>query len=223
MTHPERSAMKPDDVARYLQGHPEFFEQYAELLSQLHIPSPHGGRAVSITERQIGTLREKVRELEGKLGELIRFGEENDAIGEKVHRMGVALYAADGADAVLRVLHRHFTGDFAVPHAAVRLWGIDGDGEAFAAVPDDVKTLAADLDRPYCGPAAGQSAVAWFGEAAGHLRSMAQVPLRRDRETVGLLVLASEEGQRFYAGMGTLYLERIGEIAAAALVAAGSR
>ncbi len=55
--------MKPDDVARYLQGHPEFFEQYAELLSQLHIPSPHGGRAVSITERQIGTLREKVREL----------------------------------------------------------------------------------------------------------------------------------------------------------------
>ncbi|MBL8491934.1 MAG: DUF484 family protein, partial [Rhodocyclaceae bacterium] len=48
--------MKPDDVARYLQGHPEFFEQYAELLSQLHIPSPHGGRAVSITERQIGTL-----------------------------------------------------------------------------------------------------------------------------------------------------------------------
>ncbi|MBL8487491.1 MAG: DUF484 family protein [Rhodocyclaceae bacterium] len=215
--------MKPDDVARYLQGHPEFFEQYAELLSQLHIPSPHGGRAVSITERQIGTLREKVRELERKLAELIRFGEENDGIGEKVHRLGVALYGARDADQVLRLLQEHLTGDFAVPHAAVRLWGMPGEGEAFAEVPEEVRDEVAGLDRPWCGPAPGQPAAAWFGEAAGHLRSMALVPLDRNGETLGMLVLASEEGQRFYSGMGTLYLERIGDIAAAALAGAGGR
>lgn len=212
--------MKPDDVARYLQGHPEFFEQYAELLSQLHIPSPHGGRAVSITERQIGTLREKVRELEGKLGELIRFGEENDAIGEKVHRMAVALLAATDGPSVLRLLHDHLVGAFAVPHAAMRLWGLEGEGPEFAAVPETVQALAIGLDRPYCGGTAGQETVAWFGEAGGHLRSMAQVPLRSGGECFGLLVLASEEPHRFYPEMGTLYLERIGEIAAAALAGA---
>ena len=34
----------------------------------------------------------------------------------------------------------------------------------------------------------------------------------------GLLVMASEEAHRFYPELGTLYLERIGEMAAAALL-----
>jgi uncharacterized protein YigA (DUF484 family) len=81
--------MKADEIARYLQDNPKFFDEYADLLAQLYIPHPHGGRAISITERQILTLREKAKQLEGKLGELIRFGEENDVIGEKVHRLAV--------------------------------------------------------------------------------------------------------------------------------------
>jgi uncharacterized protein YigA (DUF484 family) len=38
-------------------------------------------------------------------------------------------------------------------------------------------------------------------------------------ECVGLLALGSAEAERFYAGMGTLYLGRIADLAAAALVA----
>ncbi len=34
---------------------------------------------------------------------------------------------------------------------------------------------------------------------------------------MGLLAIGSEDVQRFYAGMGTLYLERLGELASAAL------
>ena len=37
------------------------------------VPHPHGGRAISIAERQILTLRDKSRQLETKLVELIRF------------------------------------------------------------------------------------------------------------------------------------------------------
>ena len=56
------------DVAQYLKDHPEFFDQYADVLAQISIPDPHGGRAVSITELQIGTLRDQMKRLEGKLG-----------------------------------------------------------------------------------------------------------------------------------------------------------
>jgi uncharacterized protein YigA (DUF484 family) len=67
--------------------------------------------------------------------------------------------------------------------------------------------------------AAGQESLAWFGEAAAHLRSMTQVPLREAGGVCfGLLVMASEEPHRFYPELGTLYLERIGEMAAAALL-----
>ena len=56
-----------------------------------------------------------------------------------------------------------------------------------------------------------------FGEAGAHLRSFAYVPLR-DTETFGLLALASEDAQRFYPEMGTLYLKRLGELVSAAVV-----
>ncbi|CAG0929258.1 MAG: hypothetical protein EFKGCFLK_00727 [Rhodocyclaceae bacterium] len=212
--------MKADEIARYLQDHPNFFEEYAELLAQLYIPHPHGGRAISITERQILTLREKARQLESKLGELIRFGEENDAIGEKVHRLAAALAGARGFDAVRRALLTHLGEDFSVPHVAFRLWALPApDGAAeFAEVGEQTRIFAAGMNHPFCGANAGFEAAAWFGEAGGQVRSVALIPLRRDAETVGLLALGSEDVQRFYPEMGTLFLGHIGELASAALL-----
>jgi uncharacterized protein YigA (DUF484 family) len=56
----------------------------------------------------------------------------------------------------------------------------------------------------------------WFGAAAAQLKSFAYVPLRGER-TLGLLALASEDPQRFYPEMGTLYVKRLGEVASAAI------
>lgn len=88
------SALFPEDVADYLKNNPGFFEQYADLMAQIFVPHPHGGRAVSLAERQMLTLREKNRQTESKLAELIAFGEENDQISEKVHRLAVGLVAS---------------------------------------------------------------------------------------------------------------------------------
>jgi len=212
--------MKSEDVARYLHDHPEFFDQYADMLALITLPDPHSGRAISITEKQLFNLRDKVRSLEAKLVELIRFGEENDAISDKVHGLGVALISADDRAAVVRALYSHLGGAFAVPHVTLRLWGAEpGDGNEFGAVSDAVKAFASNLQRPYCGTVNGQESLAWFGESAAHLRSMTQVPLREPAgNCFGLLVMASEEPHRFYPELGTLYLERIGEMASAALL-----
>lgn len=211
--------MQPNDVAQYLRDHPEFFEQYADLLADIFIPHPHGGHAISITERQILTLREKSRLLESKLAELLQFGEENDAIGEKVHRLGTSLIdASDREQAIERFVY-NLTEDFAVPHVALRVWGLS---DADAARPenqpvsDAVKELAVNLNEPYCGPHVAEEVQAWFGEAADKLRSFAQLRLTAG-DAAGLLVLASEDAQRFYPEMGTLYLKRIGDLLSAAL------
>lgn len=208
------------DVAQYLKDHPEFFNQYADALAQITIPDPHGGRAVSITERQIGTLRDQVKRLEVKLAELIRFGEENDVLSGKAHRLDVALASAADAESVLQVLYTHLGGDFAVPHVAVRLWDVPGDPAAPEFTPMSVAAheFAATLKRPYCGAGSGPDVLGWFGEGGGHVRSLALLALRRGPATFGLLALGSEDPQRFYPEMGTLYLERIGEVISAALV-----
>src|SRR5208283_4341593 len=114
--------MTPDAVAIYLKQHPEFFEQYADLLAEIFIPHPHGGRATSISERQILTLREKSKQLESKLHELIEYGEENDALGEKLHRLALTLLGARDLEAVSETLYSSLGEDFAVPHVALRLW-----------------------------------------------------------------------------------------------------
>lgn len=207
------------DIAQYLKDHPDFFNQYADALAQITIPDPHGGRALSITERQMGTLRDQVKRLESKLAELIRFGEENDALLAKTHRLVLALAGAPDTGTVLRVLYAHLGGDFAVPHVAVRLWGVEGDPGApeFTPMSAEAREFAASIKRPYCGTGSGPDVLAWFGERGVQVRSLALVTLRRGADVFGLLALGSEEPQRFYPEMGTLYLERIGEVAATAL------
>jgi len=67
-------------------------------------------------------------------------------------------------------------------------------------------------------PAAVSPFIPWFREAAEHVRSVALVPLG-ESVVFGLLALGSEDPQRFFPGMGTLYLRRIGELCAAGVSA----
>lgn len=205
-------------IAEYLTRHPNFFNDFPTLLADLHIPHPHGTHAVSMSERQLIAMRDKVRMLENKLAELIQFGEENDAISEKVHRLTLALLGARDLPALLHAAAFNLREDFAVPHVVLRIWhpGAAADAPESAA-SEATRGFAAGLLHPHCGPLAMANTAGLFGEAAPLLKSWAYVALR-GRETFGLLALASEDAQRFYPEMGTLYLTRIGEVVAACLL-----
>jgi len=212
--------MTTDDIARFLRTHPQFFDQHPELLESIHVPHPYGGRAIPLSERQTVALREKVKVLEGKLGEIIKFAEENDAISEKVHRLSVALAGARDFPALAHALYFHLREDFAVPHVVMRVWGksVPVDFPEAEAVTEEQRHHAASMATPQCGPAAGNPFVSWFGDATEHVRSVALVPLGQTT-VFGLLALGSEDPQRFFPEMGTLYLRRIGELCAAGVTA----
>lgn len=216
--------MKADDVARYLRENPAFFENYADMLAEVSIPHPHGGRTIALSDRQLLALREKNRALESRLAELLQVGEENDAIGDKMHRLSLALLSASDFQSLLSVLYLHLREDFSVPHSALRLWSrvndgsLHSDGAAeFGIVSESLRDYAASLAQPFCGPSGNAEAAAWFGEGASHVRSVAHMPLR-DKECFGMLALGSEDVLRFYPEMGTLYLRRLGDLASAAVV-----
>ena len=217
--------MNADDLARFLRANPQFFEQNPDLLESIQVPHPYGGRAIPLAERQTVALREKTRTLEGRLAELLANGTQNDAISEKVHRLAVALVGARDFPALARSLYFHLREDFAVPHVALRIWGKtlpaqNGEAELGVArlVDEAQQHAAAAMSAPQCGPSAGNPFTAWFGEAAEHVRSMALVPLG-ESAVFGMLALGSEDPQRFFPEMGTLYLRRIGELCAAAATA----
>ena len=216
--------MDANDVAKFLKANPQFFDQNPQLLESIYVPHPHGGRAIPLTERQIVSLREKVKLLEARLGEFVRFGEDNDAIGEKVHRLSLALLGARDFASTAQALYFHLREDFAVPHVALRVWGMALSAGTGAGTPEGLPVEATLRDKaetmgaPQCGPATGNFFAPWFGEVQEHIRSMALVPLGQTR-VVGLLALGSEDPQRFFPEMGTLHLRRIGELTAGALAA----
>lgn len=213
--------MRAEDVALYLQNNPQFFDAYAEMLADIVIPHPYGGRTISLSERQMLTLREKGKGLENKLRDMMEFAKENDVLQGKVHRFTLALFGARDLPGLQDAITRNLRDIFAVPHVALHVW---------KSFQPSAEVLAFTDQQPHtvCTHHAMHGTANWFGENAPHLHSFAYLPLREGNgeavghpgtveQSIGLLVLASEDAQRFYPEMGTVFLQRIAETVSAAL------
>jgi uncharacterized protein YigA (DUF484 family) len=165
-------------------------------------------------------LREKIKSLELRTAELIRFGQENDAITEKTIKLARKLFLERNAmmlpDALVVALKEIYN----LPAAAVRVWGATlGTDQPYAkTVSPDTRLFANSLMTPYVGPNSGFEAGLWLSEGE-RITSVAMLPLRVGAapEAYGLVILGSPDPKRFTPDMGTTYLARIGEIASAAL------
>lgn len=208
-------------VAAFLSDNPHFFEEYSELLAKVKLASPVAGRTVSLQERQMEVLREKNKSLEMRLAQLIRIGQENDAITEKFSLWTRALLIARNDVDLPYTLINGLQTIFSVPHATLRLWGVAAEYSHawFAAeVSADAKIFCNGLTAPYCGPNQDFEAASWI-EDAESVQSIAMLPLRVGAapESFGLLVLGSPDPHRFTDDMATDFLSKIGETASAAL------
>lgn len=195
-----------DDISDYLLNTPDFFVRHAELLAAIQLTHPHSGRTISLADRQMELHREKFKALELKHGNLLRVGKENVALAGKLHQWMLGLLTYAGTDASGEQLTSSLQSIFDVPQAAV-----------------DGSEAARDVASSMTGPTCGLAAEAFFQNAnvanalpnVANANSLAVIPL----PNVGLLVLASDDPNRFTAQMGTEFLTRLGELAHAALVA----
>lgn len=221
MHSPDDELPSADQVAAFLRKNPQFFEYNAALLTDLYLPSPHGGGTVSLAERQQLTQRDRIRVLEAKLADFLQFGRENDQISEKVHRLSLGLLAAPTLEVMVQLLMLDLRNSFSVPYVGLRLWAnpknsSDADNEVFKPIDAELRSWAQGLIEPYCGHRPGLELDNWFGENAIP-KSFALIALRSDKVS-GLLAIASEDDQRFHPEMGTQYLARIGELVSAAML-----
>ena len=221
MPHNALSPITEDDIAHYLANTPDFFERHAELLASVQLTSPHGKRAVSLQERQAEMLRDKIRGLELKAAGMIRHGQENTVTASRLHDWTLVLLQTAEAHAVPQVVAQTVRELFAVPQVALRVWGVQAEfDEAPHVYPpaDDVQTFASSLTEPFCGPNPGLDVVQWLDEPSA-VASVAVVPLREaaGEPAFGVLVMGSDDPQRFGADMGTEFLSQMAQLASAAL------
>ncbi|MBC7718591.1 MAG: DUF484 family protein [Chitinophagaceae bacterium] len=215
------AAITEDDIANFLANTPDFFERHAELLATVQLSSGHGSRAVSLQERQAGLLRDKIRTLESKVVEMIRYGNENVLIADKLQRCTRNLLLTAHARDLPATIVSELMAQFAIPQAAIKMWQVNGifSDEGFSTgVSSDAQTFASSLTAPYCGVNSGFEAAGWLPEPA-LVMSMTMIALRAspEKEAFGMLVMASPDAQRFQSAMGTEFLTQIGDLAGAAL------
>ncbi|MBI5926793.1 MAG: DUF484 family protein [Aquabacterium sp.] len=213
-----------DEIVNYLVHTPGFFERNAQVLASIQLTSPHGQRAVSLQERQMEMLRDKIRGLERRIMDMIRNGQENEAIAERLHRWVRAVLLAHDDTTLADVMLDRLRHEFMIPQAAVRIWATpnltlhEGLSELAVtqAISDDARSFAGSLNMPYCGLNSGFEASKWLEDSAS-ITSLALIPLHHHGECFGLLVLGSPDPTRYSADMGVDFLLQVGDIASAAL------
>ena len=208
-------------VAQYLEDTPEFFEHHAELLGKIKLSSALGGRTVSLQERQMDVLRQKVKAMEIRLADLMRLAHENHLITEKFQVWSRSLLLARNDVDLPHTLIDGLHTIFSVPQATLRLWRVaPAFSHAWFAAPtsEDAQLFAGSLTGPFCGKNNAFEAATWLDEPAA-VQSIAMLPLRVGAApaSFGMLVLGSSDLARFSADMATDFLVSIGETASAAL------
>jgi uncharacterized protein YigA (DUF484 family) len=214
-----------ESIASYLQRNPDFFERHQAVLARLRLPHARGGSTISLVERQIEVLREKLAGLEHKLAELVRVARANDAIAERLHRFTRRLLRAMPRAQALIHIEAGLREDFDAFNAVLVLIG---SASAAVDAPRFVRTVpAGDANlksfetllgsgKPRCGQARDSQREFLFGPDGLEIGSVALIPLG-EKGSLGLLALGSTDRERFHPAMSTEFLSRLAELIADAL------
>jgi len=212
------ASLSAEDIAQFLKENPEFFHEHADTFANLRVPHPHETRAISLGERQIMTLRARTKELEWRLAGLVTNASGNERISKTLNGWCCRMLAETNDTQLPAHIIRSLGDLFDLPAIALRLWDLPrlSDSEFTEDVNDAIRQYAQELATPYCGPLKDQEAAAWLGSVPASLAIVALRP-PGGKDAFGLLVLGSDDAERFTPDMGTAFLDTIGELSSASL------
>lgn len=208
------------EVAAWLRRHPAFLKQFPDLALSLVVPRDEGPTA-SLASYQLEVLRDKNRELSKRLSDLFANAQENERLAVRTHQLTLSLLkqrtAADTLRAMAASLAEDFNGDRV---SIVLLKPVEGleNADWLQIIPQDSTHLESFRDclregEPICGRLQPEKNALLYGARADDIASSALLPLPE----IGLVAVGSHDGNRFYPGMGTLFLRMMGEALVTAL------
>ena len=216
----ETQLTEPDagQVKDYLANHPEFFQEYPQLLADLQL-SHASGKAVSLIERQVQVLRDQNNDLKQRLLELVDVARDNDRLNERLHHLTLALIGASSLEELIDSLEHQLRSEFMADAIVLHLPDLDESrqretGAQPLLIDDQLKELLPTPlteNKPQCGRLKEAQAKFLFGEQAAAIESSAIIPLG-ENACRGLLTIGSREVNRFNPCMGTVFLAHLGAL-----------
>ena len=208
------------EVAAWLRRHPKFLQQFPDLAVSMVVPREEGP-AASLASYQLDVLRDKNRELSRRLQDLFANAQENERLAVRTHQLTLALLRQGNAADTLRAMAASLAEDFQGDLVRVVLFeAVAGMAEDdwLQVVADDDARLAPFRDaitqgEPICGRLHPDKNMLLYAARVDEVQSSALLPL----PGIGLLAIGSHDPNRFFPGMGTLFLRMMGEALAVAL------
>lgn len=207
-------ALAGHEVAAWLRRHPQFLQQYPDLAMSLVVPR-QDGPAASLVGYQLEILREKNRDLSRRLHELASNAQVNEQLTLRTHQLNLALMRQANAADTLRAMAAALAEDFAGDQVSIVLFkpvaGLDQAAwlQVIAAADPRLAVFADALasGEPVCGRLLPARNDVLYGEQAGQVQSSVLLPL----PGIGLLAVGSTDGNRFYPGMGTVFVHMMAQ------------
>ena len=201
------------EVAAFLRRHPKFLGQFPDLAVSLLVPKEEG-QAASLASYQLDVLRDKNRELTRRLNDLFANAQENERLAVRTHQLSLALRRARGPAETLRTMVAVLGEDFRGEDVRVVLFeaveGLQADWLQVIPEKDEALTPFRDFlaaGEPLTGRLNQDKLALLFGEQQAQAASAVLLPL----PGLGMLAVGSTDANRFFPGMGTLFLRMMGE------------
>ncbi|MDT8283540.1 MAG: DUF484 family protein [Gammaproteobacteria bacterium] len=206
-----------------LRDNPDILDRHPELLSVLEVSHNSGG-AVSLIERQVSVLRQKIKTQEKQLLELVDVARDNDRLAEIRHQLAIDLLTSHDVTDVINIVLDAFKTALNADHAVIKLFSedkhlIEQSPDLYVDKNDDAlsafKTMMQHKNT-VCGKSSEEQKTYLFDEQAGNIKSVAIIPLVAGAN-LGLVGLGANDMARFSSSKGTDFLSRIGELISASL------
>ncbi|WP_273022262.1 DUF484 family protein [Rheinheimera sp.] len=202
----EKDLLAAHVVYDYLQDHPEFFQQYPQLLASLRLPHQQRG-SVSLVERQLEMQREKIVALEDDITRLMSVARQNEQLFLAFNQLQAQLYQADNLQQAEDSLQQ-FTA--AMPQVAqCRLLRFDQQHSA----SEFQLLLSRRLNEQgiYLGRLNKEEQQGLFPP---QIHSVALILISNEEQPLALLAFGSEQDDHFQPSMDKLFISHLATILA---------
>lgn len=223
--------MNKDQVAIYLNEHPEFFNEYPELLRKIKeikeedLPIEPMS-TLSLADRIIKRVHDDKEHLKSKLEWLFEISRANEKIQDHLFEIEQLVLTSTNLDQMVNQLRKEIPNRFGIPSVVVCLvQGSDHfmedrlrqryNGELDETVKfiskDTVSSWFEGKPKPILRGEIKESEVFLSSDDEDSIKSEALIPIVAQESLVGVIAFGSPKPFHFHEGLGTEFLERMAD------------
>lgn len=200
-------------VVSFLQDNPEFFNRNAEFVAEIRLTDPNRG-SISLVERQLQQLRQKVGLLEEEITQLMSVANHNERLFQLYNDLYLRLMDCQQADELLECLRLTTTELLSL--SDLKVWFNQDVNLSHAAIntEDCQQVMQSRLTKAdyYFGRLQQSEQQQIFGHSCEG--SVVLIKLTHEEQDLGFIAISSSDAEHFDPRMDTLLISQFRRLVA---------